>query len=208
MARKITWTDELIRSAFERFKKENGRYPTVNDIDRTDYFPSSKQLQRRFGGVRQLREKLGFDVTDYGVGEFRSVLATEFNKLSRQSEVELERLLFKKFGEMFVHREKPLMQEWQIRLDFFVYTKTKNFGVDVFVPSTLKQVIDNVNHKQRKYTNPPFLTYFVDANKEHKQEELDKKVLSKLNQLHPNIRVITLDDFLIEVSKFEPYKAV
>ncbi|OHA45886.1 MAG: hypothetical protein A3A80_04405 [Candidatus Terrybacteria bacterium RIFCSPLOWO2_01_FULL_44_24] len=46
------WDLEKIKQGFDLFYKENGRYPTTFDVDDYKYLPSSRQIQRNFGGLK------------------------------------------------------------------------------------------------------------------------------------------------------------
>lgn len=56
-----TWTQEKLKIAFERYIAEYGRLPTAPEVDLTDYLPSSRQIQRSFGGLKKLRQALGYE---------------------------------------------------------------------------------------------------------------------------------------------------
>ena len=47
------------KEGFERFVQENGRLPSAVEIDAIDYLPSSRLIQRKFGGLERLRGALG-----------------------------------------------------------------------------------------------------------------------------------------------------
>ena len=66
------WTLEKIREGFERFRVEHGRLPIAPEIDKLDYLPSSRQIQRKFGGLEKLRADLGYEDTHFGRGTYRS----------------------------------------------------------------------------------------------------------------------------------------
>ena len=97
------WTIESIKSGFERFRIEHGRLPTAPEIDTLDYLPSSRQIQRKFGGLEKLRTLLGYADTHFGKGIFRTQIANRIGIKGRQVELMLEKILRKKFGEVFVH---------------------------------------------------------------------------------------------------------
>ncbi|MES2971937.1 MAG: hypothetical protein V4702_06475 [Patescibacteria group bacterium] len=45
------WTIEEIKAGFEAFVKDYGRYPTALEIDAYEFLPSSRSLQRSYGGL-------------------------------------------------------------------------------------------------------------------------------------------------------------
>lgn len=67
-----SWKIENIADGLKKFFHERGRYPTVHEIDDLDYLPTSRQIQRAFGGLVKLRQKLGLTITDYTTGACRS----------------------------------------------------------------------------------------------------------------------------------------
>ncbi|MDD4819113.1 MAG: hypothetical protein PHH27_02975, partial [Candidatus Colwellbacteria bacterium] len=111
---------EEIKEGFERFKVINGRLPIAPEIDKIDYLPSSRQIQRRFGGLENLRKTLGYTDTNFGKGLFRSEITNRVNKRGRESEKTLEKILKDKFGEVFVHTEK-IFDDSKNRVDFYIY---------------------------------------------------------------------------------------
>ncbi len=119
-----------IRDGFDRFNREHGYYPSAEEIDNCPYLPSSRQIQRKLGGLRKLREVLGLSDFDYRTGNRRQVVIGKFLKLSIDAEKETREFLDKRYGEICVHEEKKY-GEGRNRVDFFVYAKD-NFAVEVF----------------------------------------------------------------------------
>ncbi|MEI7621309.1 MAG: hypothetical protein WCJ51_02120, partial [Candidatus Moraniibacteriota bacterium] len=83
---KQRWTLEKISEGFEKFYKLNNRYPVAYDVDDCDFLPSSRQIQRAFGGLINLRKKLGLEVANYSNGKERSDLVSTFNIRGRKYE--------------------------------------------------------------------------------------------------------------------------
>jgi hypothetical protein len=159
------WNKERLKAGFERFLEEKGHLPTAPEIDSCPYLPSARQIQRAFGGLRALRQELGYEHIDFGRGEFRSKFAGLNMIRGVAAEKELERALVEFFGEPFVHIEKRYGQESN-RVDFFVYAHESNFGVDVFYSVTARDIQKNLNLKVDKYAGfyPQTPLYFVLAN--------------------------------------------
>lgn len=207
---KITWTEEKIKNGFEKFFEKYGRYPNVLEIDNFLELPSSKQLQRRFGGVRQLREKLGLSDIDFTTGEHRSRIAKFIGGRGLDKEREIQKILVERFGEMFVHEQKPF-NNYVGRLDFVIYTKPtrplaiKNFkfAIDVFYPSDLYSLAGCINTKQRLYKNLDFGLILLQMNKEISQKQIDDFIAKKKNVLNNNIKVFNYPKFLEFISNLE-----
>jgi len=203
--RKGTYSIEEIKYGFEKFLKENGHYPTSPEIDLCIYLPSSKQMQRNFGGVTKVREKIGLLDTNLGVGKFRTIIAYEANKKGFDSERKLEKILVSHFGEPFVHIEKPISTLNKRRFDFFIYAKKSNFGVDVYYSSTKKDNQKNINIKINNYINTTEQIYFVLANDSIPQFILDEIMETKMKLLPRNIKLVTVGNFIQLVKQMEPY---
>lgn len=205
---KGTYSIEEIKSGIDRFYKENKRYPTAPDIDSCPYLPSARQIQRNFGGLEKLRKNLGYKDIHFGKGKFRSVIASRGNKIGFQKERELEKILIDLFGEPFVHIEKPLDSIGRQRLDFFIYTKKENFGVDVFYSKTKKDIQKNINIKLNNYKRERDLKiYFVLANDDFIQDELDQIRSNKTEKMIPNnILLFSWKYFLREMDVLKEQK--
>ena len=50
----ILHTLKSVKNGFEKYYSLNGRYPTALEIDRCEYLPSSRQIQRNWGGVKKI----------------------------------------------------------------------------------------------------------------------------------------------------------
>src|SRR5437870_8408763 len=87
---KSPWTKENLLSGLNKFYSEFGRYPTALEIDTYEYLPTSRHIQRAFGGLVRLRSELGLEIADYTKGQTRSAMATLIgqrgNKLERDFE--------------------------------------------------------------------------------------------------------------------------
>jgi len=186
------WTIEKIKEGFERFKNEHGRLPRAPEIDQLDYLPSSRNIQKRFGGLAKLRSQLGYEHNHFGRGIFRSEIANRVNKRGRDVELALEKILRNKFGEVFVHTEK-FFESSKNRVDFYVYSPDGNFGIDVFYTDTMKYLKSNINIKMGKYRNFPVELFLVVANETLNQDDIDCFANAKLNPLPKTTKIVTLE---------------
>jgi hypothetical protein len=200
-----SYSVEEIREGFERFFTEHGHYPTAPEVDTCSYLPAAKQIQRRFGGLPALRKQLGFEEINFGIGKFRSAIASSRNKTGFAAERELEKNLITYFGEPFVHIERPIDTTGKRRFDFFVDTAGYQFGVDVFYSGNKRDIQKNVDLKINNYTGTVVPIYFVLANKEIPQELLDEIVHGKTEKPLPqNIKLITWQGFLELIETMRP----
>lgn len=206
MAFREEWTKESIKLAFEKFIESEGRLPTAPEIDKSEYLPSSRQIQRKFGGLRVLRAELGFDTTDFGSGQSRSNLASSNNVRSMEAERSLEKELVDIFGELFVHTEK-LYGRGRNRVDFLVYTKEGNFGVDVFTTETSRDLQKNINIKVDKYLDFPteIPLYFAVASLSLTDEDVLNtcRNMSKIQRI-PGLKIVTISKLVDDVRKMKP----
>ncbi|MGD0855520.1 MAG: hypothetical protein ABSA18_06910 [Dehalococcoidia bacterium] len=81
MARKTKyqeiWTWSVLKEGFERFFTENGHYPSALEIDSCPYLCTSRQIQRKFGGLPKLKMSFGIQESNYSVGFIEMELVCE-----------------------------------------------------------------------------------------------------------------------------------
>ena len=208
------WTKENILDGFNKFFEENSRYPTVEEIDEYVYLPSSRQIQRSFGGLKNLRKELGLPIINFNSGENRSRISHEIFKRGIKGEREIEKILIDYFGEYFVHIEKPLFKYFEntatfkdkLRADFFIYHKHGVFCIDVFFAKNKNMINGNLNIKKKKYDGIKIKTYFVVLSDkiEFSTDLIENTIKRKKNLLDPNITTLNKIDFLNEIYKYTP----
>ncbi|MFA6295701.1 MAG: hypothetical protein WC666_04815 [Candidatus Paceibacterota bacterium] len=207
MVEEIGWTQAKLKIAFDRYISENGRLPTAPEVDRTEYLPSARQIQRRFGGLKALRELLGYEDTDFGSGSNRSSIATRGNLKAKEAERELEIMLSQIFGEPFVHAEK-YYGPGRNRADFIVYTKDQIFGIDVFTTETIHDLQKNVALKIDKYLDFPknVTLYFVVVSKNLDEADVTKACVGmvKITKL-PELQIVTPKGLFDKVRDLSPF---
>ena len=202
---KLQWSVEQIKKGFETFRNEHGRLPLAPEIDKLDYLPSSRQIQRKFGGLEQLRKVLGYEDTHFGKGSFRSKIATRTGVRGRDAELALEKILREKFGEVFVHTER-IFDDSKNRIDFYIYSLDGNFGIDIFFTETMKDLQKNINIKIDKYKTFPHRLYLVVGTNIFSQVELDEYSNLKRKAL-PTVetRIVNLDTLGVLIKNMRPY---
>jgi hypothetical protein len=215
--KKTTWTLEKVKEGFDTFFSMYNRYPTAYDIDDFNFLPSSRQIQRKFGGLVSLRKELGLEVKDYGKGKERSNLVSSFNIRGRHYENIIYALLKQYFDEKFIHVEKPTNKEGheneynsKDRYDFYIYAKPSNFAVDVFGTDATRGVVNIVNMKENKYRkiNSKENLYFIYFGNNINKEKIKSWILTRKNKFPVNWRIIDLEDFKNELSQYVSFKAV
>jgi len=200
------YTIEQIKDSFEKYYRENGHYPSAPEVDMCIYLPSTRQIQRRFGGIPKLRKILGINDTHLGAGEFRVTIAKRSNERGFKAERDLEIILIKHFGKPFVHIERPLDGQGKSRFDFYVFALGIEFGVDIFCSDTDRNIQNNINSKLNIYRNISVPIFLVLGNESITQELLDNIVMRKqIKPLPSNMKLLTLENFIIYIKKMSPF---
>jgi hypothetical protein len=197
----------FIKFSMDRFHEECGRYPTAQEFDSCSYLPSSRTIQRKFGGLIKLRQDLGLEVIDYTKGKPRSIKAKESIEKNKKNESLVYEELLKYFSEPFIHQQKTYYLN--TRSDFYIYNKTNNFHVDVLETSTFHNFVGIINIKNSKYRNTKEKVYYVliskDADSLIKEFNLKRKKYMDTNPIFNHIEVLTLDQFKSKVKEYVPY---
>lgn len=201
------WKLKDLKEGLDHFYQENGRYPTVSDLDETNYLPSARWIQMKFGGMVKVRRDLGYEDSHLGSGKYRTEITSQVNKMGLKFEHEIEKFLVNKFGEPFVHIQKRVGNV-RNRIDFFVYNPTQDFGVDVTsVSGHFRNLQINVNVKISKYKNLGFELYII-VHGNYDQTKIDQWLLNKIKKLPSGWKVLTVTSFIKLVSGFKHYSLV
>lgn len=214
------WTLEKVKEGFEKFYELHKRYPAAYDVDDFDFLPSSRQIQRKFGGLVNLRKLLGLKIENYTQGDERSTKIADFNSRGRKYENILYGLLKQKFDEKFIHVEKPIPKEngndlcgtynSKDRYDFYIYAKPNNFAIDVFCTVDERGVINIMNMKENKYlkSNIRDILYFIYFGDNVNQDRIKKWQEKRKNKLPSNWKIMNLEDFKKELADYTSFKAI
>jgi hypothetical protein len=200
------WNTDNIKEGFERFIEENGRLPTTYEIDDCSYLPSSRQLQRRFGGLGNLREALGYGKILFNTGDYRKEKQKVFRLRGADAEDELEKMLADIFGPLFVHSEQRFAGT-RNRVDFVVHAKDITLAMDVFTTDDRRTFVKNIAVKVPKYLTFPtdIPLFFVLWGDNLSQKEIDS-ILSKniaVGSL-PSLRVVNTSTLFEYLEGLEP----
>jgi len=202
----ILWTREKIKEGFEKFVRENRHLPTSIEVDKAEYLPTSRWIQKKYGGLEDLRRLLGYKITSFRRGERKTKAMRIVNRRGRKIELDLEKFLQAKFGEMFVHSEKYIGNNIKNRIDFLVYSPDGKFGIDVFYATSHYSLITSIYIKTNRYKDLPYGLYLVVANRDFSQEKIDKHIRSKKSPLPRNVQVVTTETFKKLIEKKKAYK--
>lgn len=181
------WQLRDIKSGFELFYKEHNRYPTATEVDSFKYLPSSRSIQRSFGGLVVVRKDLELSgQKDFTKGKHSSERAKKINKRAHKIEKQVHEYLVDIFGLESVHREYFFTDDRRTRTDFFIYSKNGNFSVDVFYPADKHNLIGCLNNKMRIYSGDLMLQYpviFLQMNEMISEEDMMAILKRKKNKL-------------------------
>lgn len=201
--KEATWNIENIKLGFNRFYNDNGHYPTAEEIDSVNYLPSCRQIQRKYGGLVNLRVQIGLDIADNTKGQTRSDKTVMINRRGLEKEMDVEEFLVPLFGEIFVHTEKRIPGLQKSRADFFIYSKQGTLAVDVFYPESIKILQKIINIKLNKYREYTGKLFFVCCNEDIYQSQIDNAISNKINMMASNFEVMSLDKFKNIVKEYD-----
>ena len=206
------WKLEELKAGLEDFFSKYKRYPTASEIDAYPYLPSARSIERSFGGLVTLRNKLGLDTQyDLRTGVYSSNRARKINKRGNMVEKDVYNYLSELFGIEFVHREYFFLDDKRTRADFFVYDSSEGFCVDVFYPSDKRNLTGCLNSKIDKYQNPymnQYKTIFLQMNREIDQNTMDILIKNKKKKLPQGLSLMSWDTFKEFCSKRKPLNKV
>lgn len=187
------------------FKKETGHYPSSFDCDRHGVLPNRQYIQRKFGGIVNLRKTLGFDITDFTKGQTRSVVSKMINVRAHQGMNEIYNFLINVFGEASVHRE--FMVDYNNnynRCDFYIFIdpeKDKFLIVDCFFSKDRPSMGGSLNTKLKKYRSiqdkkmKSYPIIYLNMNPLLDGKDTDELLKNKKNKLLSNEMLMGIKDF-------------
>ena len=157
----IKWDLESLKLSMERFRLEEGNYPSTLDFDKVSYLPSSRYIQRNYGGIGKLKSLLGLEVTDLRKGENRSLKASKTYRAAQDYEEKFYHYLIQQYEEVSVHEHK-ILRPGNICCDFFVYTSSnRGYVIDIFFAQDMYSLARIINIKYKRYSNLDFKIYFI-----------------------------------------------
>jgi len=197
--RQIPWSEEDLKDGLLHFFNEHKRYPTASEIDEYPHLPSARTIERSHQGLVSLRKKLGLGSEyDYRAGSHSSKRAKTINSRAHKIELEVYEFLTKKFGIEFVHREYFFTDDKRTRADFFVHDSNGGFCVDVFYPSTIRNLSGCINNKLMKYRPEIMQQYpviFLQMNPEIDQDTINHLMGRKKKGLGMRQKVFNWESF-------------
>jgi hypothetical protein len=204
------WTLEKVKEGFDRFFDAHNRYPAAYDVDDFDFLPSSRQIQRKFGGLVNLRKLLNLEIGNYTMGNEGSRKASHINIRGKKYENILLDFLKEQFDEKFIHIERPIGNDHKDRYDFFVYAKPTNFAVDVFCTNDTRGVVNIMNMKENKYKRSIIIEdlYFVYFGDNINDGRIKKWQTNRKNKFPVNWKIMNIEEFKKDISRFESFRVM
>jgi len=198
MPKKIKWTKEKIKDGFISFHDKHNRYPTAREIDSYSKLPSSRQIQRNYGGLVSIRKSLGLKgPVNFTTEKYSLERSKKINKENIQIESDVYKFLINHFGKEFVHRKYFLYDDGRNQTDFFIYYNDGNLSIDTIYPKDRHSFTGCLNSKIKNYK--PSVNFaemiFLIMNPELKEKKIDKLIENKKNKIPTGCRVMTIDKF-------------
>lgn len=205
------WSIDEIKAGFEAFFKEKGRYPTALEIDAYEYLPSSRSLQRSFGGLVNVRKQLFPEgIHNYTTGEFRSRVASQTFRRAQDYEEAFYDKLCEYFEPIAVHEHK-VIRPGRVTSDFYIYhDDDSGVCLDLFYAKDLFSLRGVIRYKAQHYTKlscPVVLVLIHDGT--ITQNNVDNIIATRQLPLPDHIKVFTEGSFwdiyipaLRQISKF------
>ena len=187
------WTEDEILAGLQHFYVLYNRYPTAHEIDDFEFLPTSRSIQRNFGGLVALRKKLTPDsVVDHTAGDYRRNKAKEADLRAKSYEEEFYKFLTDNFFEIAIH-EHRIIRPGAVASDFFVYlTEVDGIIIDLFYAQDIRSLVNIVNIKLKRYAPLPYCTYFVlVGNAEISDDAIIQKMANRTSPLPAHIQVLT-----------------
>lgn len=206
------YTRETIIEGLHRFTQENGHEPSAIEIDGCSYLPTSRQIQRLYGGLQRLRTEAGMTNINHNTGAQRSMKAAQAQNRANDYESEILTAMIKKHHDPVnfmtdVIREYAYQQyiaegNWykNIYCDVAIVYREKQHVVmfDLFYPKDMHSLVGCANVKLRKLKNapvsliPPYTheVILVSVNPDISQDEIDTREVSK-----KGIKLLSFDQF-------------
>lgn len=187
------WTVPELLAGLSHYFALNGRYPSAHEIDSFEFLPSSRTIQRSYGGLQKLRSQLiPYAPNNLTKGTYRSGIAKRTYKNGKRYEEYFFAYLTGVFQDVAVHEHK-VIRPGDVSCDFFIYTK-QNAGIviDIFFAESIANLVNIVNIKLRRYQLITPETYLVlVGNSTIAQDAINQKTAKRQTPLPAHIQVVS-----------------
>jgi hypothetical protein len=169
--------------------------------------PHIRVVQRK-GGIIKFYSLLGLAYTDQRTGELRAQVTLLGNHRAYANQNQLYKELVKKFKEQNVHQQSPYPTDTPTlkRADFRVYTRSRNFSVDVFYPSDMDSLRGCVGIKLKSLATielkKDHIVYFVVMNEEGiNRWSINEYLKKRHSPLPPYVKLLLYSEFIRDIIK-------
>jgi hypothetical protein len=205
------WTLENIAKGIKDFYSEHNRYPTANDFDTYSKLPSARHIQRKFHGLKKLRETLKLSEKDFTKGSHSRNRAQFI--FTRQKKVlsGVHRYIKENLSKSKIVRDFSFTDDGRSRVDFYLQNKAQNCAVDVFYSKDDGSLIGSINRKQEKYSGDNYLrcsVILLSTNKTISQDRVNLLVSRKKKALGNNQYVLAWESFKYFLDQLDKNKKV
>lgn len=135
----------------ERFIAENGREPVSLDFDTEKYMTSSRSIQRRLGGLVNLRNLLGLEVKDFTKGSERVKKAKVSMDDCQKDESDLFKQLLSVYTQKNVSSPTKVFLYRGVTADLRLDHEGVTYLIDIFKPNSKPSFLSCVRIKNKKY---------------------------------------------------------
>jgi len=187
------WKENELLAGLMYFYELNGKYPSAHEIDAFDYLPSSRSIQRSYGGLQELRRRLIPDEIDnFTKGEYRKRVASRTFASGRALEALFYGYLTTIFRPISIHEHK-LIRPGNVSCDFYIYLSEQvGIIIDVFYAESIINLVNIVNIKLKRYNLVDEETYLIlVGNEQITQALIDAKTHNRQVPLPTHIKIIT-----------------
>ena len=152
-------TETSHKRAVDKFISIHKREPTAIDFDNTDYLPSARTIQRRYGGLKPFRLSVGLNTIDFTTGAARAVKAKLSTSQSMKDETKLFKALVSKYNIKNVSSPAKIFAYRGLTADIRLDIDNTTYLIDVFKPNTTHSFLGCVRIKNKKYLQEEHTLY-------------------------------------------------
>ncbi len=194
------WSLENVSDGLQYFFHLHGRYPMQREINDFEYLPNVRTLERNFGGLVSVRERLGLPIpANFTRGKTRSELAAKLQIQGAEAEERLYHILINILHPLRVHEQKTIRPN-NIRCDFYLYTSVDTgIIIDIFVAKDIFSLKGIINIKEDKYYGVKDPVYFIAICDEATTSAIAQYLKGKKKTVY--YELFKLDDFIERIDE-------
>lgn len=193
----LPWQENEIKAGFLKFFDLNGRYPSAEEIDSFEFLPSSRSIQRSYGGLVSLRKRLfPEEISSYTTGAYRTNIASMMYKRAQKYEERFWFRLCEHFQEIAIHEQKRI-RPGSVASDFFIYVdENKGVCLDLFYAQNMRAVANVINIKLKRYRQLNCPVIFIVISTDNVDDLLiEAQIMNRKIALPTHVSVVTESTF-------------